>query len=69
MKIDQGSCSICKGAIGPMIHAADKMHGGMERFTYGQCSDCGCLQLLRAPVNYSAYYPAQYYSFKETLIY
>jgi SAM-dependent methyltransferase len=64
MDIDQTACSICKGSIGSLIHATDKMHGGTERFTYGQCSGCGCLQLLRVPENYSTYYPPQYYSFK-----
>jgi len=64
MDIDQTACSICKGSIGSLIRATDKMHGGAERFTYGQCSGCGCLQLLRVPENYSTYYPPQYYSFK-----
>jgi hypothetical protein len=42
------------------------MYGGAERFIYGQCSGCGCLQLLRAPENFSNYYPTQYYCFKKS---
>jgi len=42
------------------------MYGGAEIFAYGQCSYCYCLQLMRAPEDYSTYYPSHYYSFKNT---
>jgi SAM-dependent methyltransferase len=37
--------------------------GTRDEFTYFQCADCKCLQLLDIPENPSKYYPEKYYSF------
>jgi SAM-dependent methyltransferase len=39
------------------------MFGTRERFTYFQCSACGCLQLTDIPLDLTPYYPNDYYSF------
>jgi SAM-dependent methyltransferase len=41
----------------------EMMFGLGETFTYFQCSDCECLQILDAPGDMSKYYPSDYYSF------
>jgi predicted SAM-dependent methyltransferase len=39
------------------------MFGFRDKFTYYECSDCGCLQMVEFPQNIDKYYPPYYYSF------
>jgi 2-polyprenyl-3-methyl-5-hydroxy-6-metoxy-1,4-benzoquinol methylase len=39
------------------------MMGMRDPFTYQECSDCGCLELISAPADWSRYYSNGYYSF------
>lgn len=39
------------------------MFGTRQIFTYGECLDCGTLELLDKPDDLSPYYPSKYYSF------
>jgi SAM-dependent methyltransferase len=57
-------CSICAD-IGPhnTFNVKEMMFGIREFFTYLQCSNCGCLQLLDPPKNLEIYYPNEYYSY------
>jgi SAM-dependent methyltransferase len=41
------------------------MFGFRDKFTYFECSKCGCLQISEIPENISRYYPSNYYSFSE----
>ena len=41
------------------------MFGRREKFRYGECGCCGCLQLLDVPADMSVYYPPEYYSFNQ----
>ena len=41
------------------------MFGSEEAFTYLECSNCGCLQLVDPPSNAKHAYPSNYYSFKK----
>lgn len=56
-------CRIC-GAPGPFeIHPLrEMMFGTRERFDYGLCSACGCLQIVDLPASMERHYPANYYS-------
>jgi SAM-dependent methyltransferase len=58
------TCRIC-GKTGE--HATwelrEKMFGLGDAFTYFQCLDCGCLQIISVPADWSRYYPPTYYSF------
>ena len=40
------------------------MFGTRERFTYLECGQCGCLQLLDPPQDMSRFYPDDYYTFE-----
>lgn len=40
------------------------MYGLREEFTYFECLDCGCLQLVDIPASLDKYYPDNYYSFQ-----
>ncbi len=39
--------------------------GLRDTFTYLECAECGCVQLLEIPEDMSKYYPSNYYSFNE----
>jgi 2-polyprenyl-3-methyl-5-hydroxy-6-metoxy-1,4-benzoquinol methylase len=39
------------------------MFGFRDEFTYFECANCGCLQILKIPTDISKYYPSKYYSF------
>ena len=42
------------------------MYGLREEFTYFECLDCGCLQIVDIPASLDKYYPDNYYSFQVT---
>ena len=43
------------------------MYGYKDKFTYFQCSKCGCLQISKIPADMSKYYPLNYASFSQRL--
>jgi len=45
----------------------EMMFGFRDKFTYFECSKCGCLQIAEIPKNMSKYYPTNYYSYKKNL--
>ena len=60
------SCAICGNTDGNQTHFAREMMFGLrEKFRYGECGNCGCLQLLDVPADLGKYYPPEYYSFNE----
>ena len=55
-------CKICLAELkGPPLIVKEEMYGSGEIFEYGQCSVCGCLQILDVPKNLSKYYPKVYH--------
>lgn len=57
------ACEICGNTAGNSVHSVREMMFGLrERFEYGECAACGCLQLLDVPEDLSKYYPEHYYS-------
>ena len=56
-------CSICRAAHGTLYHVREMMFGMRDPFTYAQCGNCGCLQLIDVPADLGRYYPDGYYSF------
>lgn len=40
------------------------MFGFRDEFTYFECHNCGCLQIVEFPKNMTKYYPSSYYSFE-----
>jgi SAM-dependent methyltransferase len=60
------SCKICGNTQGNKTHQAREMLlGTRDAFTYLECSNCGCVQLLDIPIDMGRYYPSNYYSFQE----
>lgn len=58
-------CAICANTQQNRRYTArEMMYGLRDTFTYGECAQCGCLQLLDAPTDWERYYPAGYYSFR-----
>ncbi len=58
------TCRICgKAGEHTIRELREKMFGLGDTFTYFQCRDCGCLQIVSPPTDWSRYYPSTYYSF------
>lgn len=49
-----------------MYQTREMMIGLRDPFTYFQCSECICLQIAEFPPEMSKYYPADYYSLRES---
>ena len=59
------SCAICGGDFATVHSAREMMLGLREHFQYGECAECGSLQLLNVPEDLGPYYPADYYSLQQ----
>ncbi len=59
-----GACAICGNESGNRLHQAREMMFGLrDVFTYLECDDCGCLQLVDPPSDPAPFYPSDYYSY------
>lgn len=58
-------CQICNSDFKEVIEASDKMFEASEKFFYGLCEKCGCLQELNPPKQMHEHYPKNYYSLKK----
>lgn len=59
-------CKICHNSENNKIfNIREMMFGFRDKFTYFECSKCGCLQIEEIPKNIERYYPPDYYSFKK----
>lgn len=67
MKIlTETNCKICNNKIGNQILKVREMYfGTREEFEYLECANCGCLQLLNPPKDFSKYYPKEYFTFQQ----
>lgn len=64
MSTDQLPCEICNNATNNQILSVREMYfGTREVFDYLECSNCGCLQLINPPNDYSVHYPKDYFTF------
>lgn len=59
------SCKVCANTDSNTLHQVKEMQLGLrEMFTYMQCGNCDCMQLMDIPGNMEKYYPNEgYYSF------
>lgn len=63
---DRTTCRICNNDLENNILKVREMYfGTRELFDYLQCSQCGCLQLLNPPKDYSKYYSKDYFTFQQ----
>jgi SAM-dependent methyltransferase len=66
MASTQTNCKICDNKAGNQILKVREMYfGTREVFDYLECANCGCLQLVNPPTDYSAYYPKDYFTFNQ----
>ncbi len=60
------SCKICNNIKNNYILKVREMYfGTREEFEYMECSNCGCLQLINSPKDYSVHYPKNYFTFNQ----
>lgn len=58
------TCKICGSSDPGKTHIAREMMLGLrDEFTYLECAECGCLQLIDVPPDMARYYPENYYSY------
>lgn len=63
--MDIMECKICYNSKENLsFEVKEMMFGFRDKFTYFQCSNCGCLQILNIPKNIDKYYPSNYYSYE-----
>jgi len=62
------NCRICHAPFTIENYmVAEMMFGFRDKFSYQQCSSCGCLQITELPSNIEKYYPPHYYSFTQQI--
>lgn len=62
----QLTCIICNNNSNNKILKVREMYfGTREEFDYLECSNCGCLQLINPPIDYSIHYPKKYFTFQQ----
>ena len=61
-------CKICSNSKNnKAFNVKEMMFGFRDKFTYFECSRCGCLQIAKIPENMGKYYPSNYYSFEKSI--
>ena len=56
-------CKICHNRSDNKLHTARELAYGLgDSFTYLECGQCGCVQLVDIPADLGKYYPGGYYS-------
>ena len=68
-RMNPTACKICNNTQNNTLHRVREMQLGLrEFFTYQQCGNCGCMQLMDIPADLGKYYPNDgYYSFNREL--
>lgn len=60
------SCKICNNTEKNYTLKVREMYfGTREVFEYLNCSNCGCLQLINPPKDFSVHYPKNYFTFQQ----
>ncbi len=61
------SCRVCHNADGNLSYTLREMQLGMrDTFSYFQCAECQCMQIVEVPENLEKYYGEGYYSLSPT---
>lgn len=60
------NCRICDHTLTETFPVKEMIFGIPGSYEYGRCGSCGCVQLLSVPDNLGLFYPADYYSLKES---
>jgi len=54
------NCGICEHELTAQITIREMQLGLREDFSYGVCSNCGCIQIMEVPSQLEKYYPDYY---------
>ncbi len=66
MNASQSICLICNNTSDNKIFQVREMYfGTREEFDYQECPNCGCLQLLNPPKDFSTHYPKSYFTYQQ----
>jgi len=58
-------CISCGNSTHYQLHdVKEMMYGSRENFTYFECLNCGCLQIVEVPASLNQFYDDKYYSFQ-----
>lgn len=60
-------CRICNGPLIPGHSFREMMFGMRDEFSYGECKNCGSIQILNVPGNINNYYPPYYMAFNQPI--
>ena len=63
MKLE--NCRICYTPFASTHIFKEMMFGMRDEFTYGECPNCGSIQIIEVPENITKYYPPYYVSFTQ----
>lgn len=58
-------CRICNTKFSNGLILREMMFGMRDEFPYGECPNCGSIQILEVPQNIEKYYPPYYVSFSQ----
>ena len=61
------NCRICGTLYTSGLVFKEMMFGMRNEFPYGECSNCGCIQIVEVPQNIDKYYPPYYVSFTQKI--
>jgi len=59
------NCRICDTEFAKRYTFKEMMFGMRDEFAYGECPNCGNIQILEVPANIEKYYPTYYTSFTQ----
>ncbi|MFA6245492.1 MAG: class I SAM-dependent methyltransferase [Mucilaginibacter sp.] len=61
------NCRVCSTPLNPKYTFKEMMFGTREEFPYGECPNCGCIQILQVPADINKHYPPYYMSFNQII--
>lgn len=66
MNSSQFICQICNNTSNNKILKVREMYFGTKKeFDYLECANCGCLQLINPPKDFSVHYPKNYFTYNQ----
>jgi SAM-dependent methyltransferase len=61
------NCRVCDTYLEPKYTFKEMMFGTREEFAYGECPNCGSIQIMEVPVDIDKHYPPYYMSFNQPI--
>lgn len=61
------NCRVCGTHLDPKYTFKEMMFGTREEFPYGECPNCGSIQILEVPKDIDKHYPPYYMAFNQVI--